>query len=247
MTRRLLLPLIGLLWATPAFAQFALPGLGERSLEIPAADDPAQSLKRDLAAQEEALEANIQRMQERSRFFLERLDLRGRDLAEMEREYAAQRSALGRGGADRRKAITTLLEELRQVRQDIGLIEEEWVGHLDELAEAQSDAARYLLRVDETLAAVASTIAVPQVDQAIDQLDLDLAQQRARVSSLDAERQLLLEQIDLHRDLLEQARRTLRERDKEMLTRSLPPRSRSGSPRRGIWTRGRSRRRRWRT
>lgn len=204
-------------------AQFSLPGGGDSStLEIPVADDPAEALKRELTAHEELLEQRLARMQDRTRFFLERLDIRRRDLDSMGDGYAERRAALG-AAPQRQAAIASLLEEVRGVSLHIARIEEEWVNHLDELAESQSQAARLRTRIDQSMAAASAARTSDRVEDEIDTIDLVRRQLSSRIEETVAEGQSLNTESDAHRDLLEQARKALRERDREMLERLTIP------------------------
>lgn len=217
--RSLFVILALLLGALPglASAQLTLPGLGDGSLEIPVADNSAQAVIWQLTEHEELLEVRIDRMQERTRFFIERLDIRSRDLEAVEKEYANRRAALGRRGPDRQAAITELLEEIRAIRQHISRIEEEWIGHLDELSESQSAAARYIRRVEVTQVELEAASQVRLVDVKIDAIDLHYRQLQSRIEAIEAQRAGLLTEGDLHMGLLEQSRSALEQRDREML------------------------------
>ncbi|MCO4773862.1 MAG: hypothetical protein KDA24_27770, partial [Deltaproteobacteria bacterium] len=155
-------------------AQIALPGLTDGGLEIPVSDTPGDRLVRELTAQEVGISGRIDRMQGRTRFFVERLDIRSRDLRELEERYANRRADLGRRGPARQKAIADVLEELREVREHIGRIEEVWIGQLDQLATNQTKAGRLLVRVERSKGEAAVSASEPEVNAHIDRIDPQL-------------------------------------------------------------------------
>ena len=207
------------LFAAPATAQISLPGLGEGALEVPLSDDPGEVVKRDLASQSEALEVRLERMQARTSFFIERLDLRSRDLRELEERYTERRAMLGRRGPERQKTITRLIEEIRAVRRQNMRLEEEWVGHLDDLTAAQTELLRLSRHLDATSEAIAGVETLRRVNAEVDALDLERRQRAQEVEGLEVVRAKLADTAREHKRLLEEARERRQERDRDLLDR----------------------------
>ena len=210
--------LLLLLVPTPAAAQFnLLGGAGDTQVEIPVTEDPADRLQRTLTEAEEASEARVGRLQERSRFFLERLDLRLRELDDRERELTERRNALGRGGPQRRERITDLLQDIRSLRLRLNRIEEVWIAQLDLLADTASDAARHRNRVEETRNAPGRGRTVSSAEQQLQKAKSEAQQVSTRLAVLG--RQLTTRQADAidHQRLLDEARARLQKRDRELL------------------------------
>ncbi len=217
---RLLLPILLAFLAllpVPAAAQFDLMGLGETSVEIPVTEDPADALQRDLLAAEEASEARLDRLQERSRFFLERLDARRRELDARETELSRRRNALGRRGPQRRERITEVLEDIRTLNLRLGRIEEAWIGQLDVLADTATDASRLRNRVEEIRRSASKTGTLSLADQQLGKIEAQGKQVQERVASLKQQWQVLQDESIEHRRLLDEARLRLQARDRELL------------------------------
>ncbi len=224
---RLLAALLAFGWLLPAGApaQVRLPMLGDTSLELPVVNEPAEAVKIELREREEQIEERLGRMQERTSFVLERLDLRSRDLREQEERFSERRNALlrVRGARQRQEALAAILNEIRAIRQTITRIEEVWVSHLDDLADSQSEASRYRLKVDRIVGLLEESHSPESVAEQLEAVEEQLIELRRRVDEMEQERTGLLKQTDAHRALLEEARRVLRERDLEMLDRSAAP------------------------
>jgi len=214
--------LVALVVPAGAPAQVRLPMLGDASLELPVVNEPAEVVKLELSEREEQIEERLGRMQERTSFVLERLDMRGRDLREQEERFTERRNALLRVRASRQRqeALAAILAEIRAIRLSITRIEEVWVSHLDDLADSQSEASRYRLKVDRIVSLLGEQRTPEEVDAQLDRAEQELVALERRISELEEERSGLLRQTDAHRTLLEQARKVLRERDQEMLDRS---------------------------
>lgn len=202
---------------TVAGAQFDLMGLNKTSVEIPVTADPAEGLLRDLTAAEEASQAKLDRLQERSRFFLERLDARRRDLDARETELSRRRNALGRTGPQRRERITEVLEDMRRLNMRLGRIEEAWIGHLDVLADTASLASRLGNRIEETRRSGTTTGTLKAADLQLARIRANGSQVQERVTSLRQQWTTLQQDADEHRRLLEDARARLQTRDRELL------------------------------
>lgn len=215
---RPLLPLLALLLLlpAPAEAQLNLLGVGDTQVEIPVEEDPGDRLARDLVSTEESSEARLDRLQERSRFFLERLDARLRELDRREREIISRRNELGRRGPQRREKITDLLEDIRGLSLRLRRIEEVWILQLDVLAATASEAAQLRNRIDAVRRSTQSgTVTTAQQHEARSQELAERVEQR--LAAFDARLAQLRTDGSEHRILLDEARTQLQERDRQLL------------------------------
>lgn len=210
--------LFALLLPAPAAAQFSLLGdLGDTQVEIPVTEDPADRLLRDLVAAEETSEARLDRLQERSRFFLERLDARLRELEERESDLTRRRNELGRRGPQRREALTDLLEDIRTLRQRVTRIEELWIARLDVLADTSTEAARLANRLEATRRSTGEGRTVKAAEQRLTRAREEGQQIGDRVDVLEKQLDTLRTESLEHQALLDAARAQLQERDRELL------------------------------
>ena len=217
---RALLPLLCLLALSlpaPARAQLDLLSGTQPSVEIPTLADPADGLLRDLTATETASQARLDRLQERSRFFLERLDARRRELDEAENSLSQRRNSLGRFGPQRRERMTSVIQDIRSLTLRLGRIEEVWIAQLDQLADTATLAARLRNRIEQTRAGSSTTGTVASADQQLTKIRANGQALQDRLAALKQKTADLEADATNHRQLLEDARQRLQARDRELL------------------------------
>jgi len=210
---RLPLVLVLLLMSLPAPAagQFRLPGL-EAETVLPLTQDPGDVIRANLEARQQEFDDRLDRRQTEFRWQLERLERRRTDLAEQTRAWRQRRSVLARA-PERYETLTLLLERAVQLDELLRATEEAYDAQIQALIEASSHARQQQLDVDTPEGWLEDDITLREIDERMEDIDVQIAIRRSHIDELQERGRLLDASVQQHRQMLDEGRLALLDRE----------------------------------